>query len=274
MKMLKKFASSAFLLLICLCFLACGNNNVITEISLGDGLPVWELEGEYIASVPSEAEDSSLTGIYTTDSDCADIWVYSYPKDNGKTLEAFGQELAGEYGVFCNMMKDGEIPVAVINYYESAEAEPYIVQAYIYESETEFIKICNKFKTETVPLGTGGLNINMIREYEAEERSGDDKGLSFDTVYSSDNDKLPLLRVAEFNKKEFPVEAGDPDLSKALKDKQVEILGEDGWTCKDFISLYGEIYDLKKGELQNRNGLNLAFIGFVDNGIFKTRAFI
>ncbi len=273
MKKCKKIFYAAVLLIFTFCLSGCSRATSVTEIPLGDNLPMWILdEAHIVAELPDNAGEQGLIGIYTTDTNQADVYVYSFPKEDDVSLEEFGQQQAAEHNIFCNMLTDRNVPVAVLNYYESMEDEHYIVQAYIYEADANFVEVCTMFKTEPVSFGSGDLSIHMIREYDAQEQN--DSPLIFDMEYLTENDRLPLLRVRQFSKNDFPAEAIEPDLLNDVSDSQYAELAEDGWTLEEIISLYDESYDLLRGEVMYRNNLTLAFIGYIDDGIFKTRAVV
>ncbi len=272
MKKRKAWLCAAAALIFALCLSSCGKADSVTEISLGEDLPVWMLDGEHTAErIPKNAGEG-LIGIYTDKSGLADVYVYSFPKEEGLSLEEFGQKLATERNIFCNMLTDRDVPAAVLNYYESVGEEHSVVQAYIYESAGNFLEVCTVFKTELLPFGSGDLSIRMIREYAGEEKTG--SPLAFDREYLTENDRLPTLRIREFSKDEFPTEILEPDLADAVSEEEYSALAEGGWEAEEIISLYGESYDLLRGDVMFRNDLNLAFIGYIDEGIFKTRAFI
>lgn len=273
MKKRKDCFYAAALLIIAFCLIGCAGAGAATEIPLGDDLPVWVLDEVHtVASLPDNAGEQCLIGIYATDTDRADVYVYRFPREDGVSLEEYGQRRAAERNVYCNMLTDRGVPVAVLNYHECAEGEHYIVQAYIYEADSDFVEVCTLFKTEAVPFGAGDLSIRMIREYDAQAQNG--SPLVFDTVYLTENDRLPLLRIRQFPKNDFPANVIEPDLLPAVSEERYADLAEDGWTAEEIISLYGERYDLLRGEVLFRNDLTLAFIGYIDDGIFKTRAVV
>ena len=128
------------------------------------------------------------------------------------------------------------------------------------------------FKTEKTQLGSSDLSICMIKEYEAEK--SDDSFFPDETVYVTENDRLPTLTVRQFGKDYFSADTFDTDLLPDTAEAQFSAYAEDGWTLDEAVSLYSGEYDLLKGEVIERNGLDLAFIGYIDNGVFKTRAII
>lgn len=270
---MKKSVFTAVLLIVLLCIGVCAQAGSVTEIQLGDGLPVWQLdEAHTAAALPDNADEQGLIGIYSTDTGLADVYVYSFPRDGGVSLEEFGQQLAAERNIFCNMLTDRGTPAAVLNYYDCIDDGHYIIQAYIYEAEKSFIEVCTMFKTECVSLGAGDLSIHMILEYDAKAQT--ESPLLSDTLYCTENDRLPQLRIREFGKDDFPIEFAEPELFNSVSDEKVADLAADGWTLEEFVSIYDESYDLLKGEVTSRNDLDHAFIGYIDGGIFKTRALI
>ena len=269
---MKKPVLAAVLLIVFLCMSACQDKSV-TMIPLGDGLPIWMLDESHTAAdLPDHADEQGLFGIYTTDTGYSDVYVYSFPKDAGVSLEKFGQQLAAERHIFCNMMTDRGTPAAVLNYHDCVDGEHYIVQAYIYETDENFVEVCTMFKTESVSLGSSDLSIHMIRAYDAQKQA--DSPLLSDTIYSTGNERLPQLRIRQFRKDDFPAGTIEPKLLRAVSDERCAALAGDGWTLEEFVSLYDESFDLLKGEVTCRNDLNHAFIGYIDEGIFHTRAFI
>lgn len=209
--------------------------------------------------------ESAATGL-------SEVSGYSYPKEDGVSLEEFGQKKAAEHNVFCNMMTDGGAPAAVLNYHDCAEGRHYIVQTYFHETGDCFVEVRTAYKTEPVPLGSGDLSIHMIREYEAREQK--DSPLLFDAAYSAANERLPQVFIRQFYKDDFPAGIIEPKLRGAVSDDRCAGLAADGWTLEELISLYRAGFDLLKGEITRRNGFDLAFIGYIDEGIFKTRAFL
>lgn len=273
MKKYRKWLYTALLLIFSLCLCGGSGNASVTEIPLGDDLPVWRLDGVHTAAeLPDNAQERGLIGIYTTDTDRADVYVYRFSRENGVSLEEFGMQQAAERGVFCNMLTDRNVPTAVLNYHECMEGNHYIVQAYIYDAGADFVEVCTLFKTEPVSFGSGGLSIRMIREYDAQEQN--ESPLNVGTAYFTENDRLPLLRIRQFSKQDFPAEIVEPDLLNTVSEEQYAALAEDGWTLEEIVLLYDESYDLLRGDVMCRNDLTLAFIGYIDGGIFKTRAVV
>ena len=270
---MKRSFFTSVLLISLVCTGVCCYAESTAAIHLGNGLPDWELIGPYtVTKLPETSDDEGLSDIYRSDAGFSDIYIYRYPKDDSISLEQFTQQLASERHIFCNMITDRGVSAAILNYYDCINGDPYIVQAYIYETDDSFTEICTHFKTESVPFGSNGLSIHMISEYDAQEQKY--TPLLSDTVYSTENDRLPQLRVREFPKNDFQVEIIEPELFDVISDGKYTALAKDGWTLEEFVLIYDECFELSKGEVTCRNDLDHAFIGYIDNGIFYTRAFI
>ena len=270
---MKKLIAAAVLLLLVFGIAVGCPAGAVTSIPLGDGVPVWQLDGAYTsARLPENAGEQGLTGMYTDGAGMTDVYIYRFPRDAELSLEEFGQQLAAERHIFCNMMSDRGVPVAVLNYFDRAGGEPCIVQAYIYDAGDHFTEVCTRFKTDAVPFGCGELSIRMPRAYEAQEQTG--SPLLSDTVYVPGHDRLPPLRVRQFDKEDFPVGLVEPELLDAVTEERLAALAADGWTPDELVTVYGERYELSKGEVTRRNGLDHAFLGYIDGGVFHTRAFL
>ena len=263
----------AFVALLVLCAGICCNAVSSTSIPLGDGLPDWLSEGVYTAKAPQEFTTvEGLAGIYTADADSPVIYVYRLSKADGISLEEFGQQMGEQHHVFCNMMNDRGVSAAVLNYYDCYGDEPFIVQAYIYETEDHFVEVRTLFRTVLIPFGGDDLFIHMINEYE--EQVQKDSSLLSDAVYRTANEKLPQLRIRRFPKAEFPVEIVEPALLDAVSAEEVAALAADEWMLDEFVTIYDKRFELLKGEVTCRNDLDHAFVGYIDDGVFHTRAFI
>ena len=270
---MKKLIAAAVLLLLVFGLVLGCPGGAVSSIPLGDGVPAWQPEGAYTAArLPENAAGQKLTAVYTDAAGVCDLYVYSFPREAELSLEEFGQQLAAERHIFCNMMTDRGVPVAVLNYFDRMDGEPYLVQAYIYDAGDHFAELCMRFRTDDVPFGRGELSIHMPRAYEAQEQTGG--ALLSDTVYTPDRDRLPPLRVRQFAKDAFPVETVEPELLDAVSEEQLAALAADGWTPDELVTAYGQRYELSKGEVTCRNGLDHAFLGYIDDGVFHTRAFI
>lgn len=267
---------SSAVLFLTLC--SCGTHAEISSpepvhsIERGDGLSAIALDGTYYAAEPPEYCADAVSAYTTADPNLPDVCVFSYPADSGETLEAYGQERAAEKGVFCNTMTiDGET-AAVLNYYQNDGENGYIAQSYIYKGETGFSEVLYLFKTEEIPLGDSGLSVRIANGYT----SGSDADSLFPTeyVYETESDMLPALRIREFDKDYFSEATYSDELLPETTKEEFSLLALDGWTLEEGIDFYADRYELKKGELMHRNGLDIAFIGYIDNGIFTVRAII
>lgn len=282
MKNCKKIIIAVLLILAAAaCLTSCGKKHV-DEFSIGEGLPTWYLSKEYYAAeLPDDAAEQDLYAIYKTDeADDPDVYVYRYEKQ-GKTLEDMGNELAGKYKVFCNMInykncpiaEDDDTPVANVTYYDTMGEEHYIVRTYIFEGSDEFVKLCLMNKTSPVQLGKTEYNLQMINGFESAEET--DSAFPYEEVYKYDNHPyLPTVRIRQlpkdcFTENDYSAEAL-PETAKA----EFAQFAADGWSMDEIIAVYKENFDLLKGEVIHRNGFDTAFIGFIEDGIFYVRAFL
>ena len=239
------------------------------EIALGDGLPVWETEFEVRkAKLPKDAASSGLCEVYAAKQGTPTVEI-SRLEGNGMSLEEYGQALASEHGIFCNLIEDRGVPAAVLNYYN--EQEQVIEQVYIYQTEEGFTRVCTKYPTEEKPFGSDGATFHMIRGYEEKIISRDEP---YAAEYSIDSKKLPAVAVREFSADATSDEAIAAGFDAEGDAEAFDAYAQDGWTMEEWIAFYEERFDLKKGEIIERNGLDAAFIGYVDDGIFKVRAFL
>ena len=166
-----------------------------------------------------------------------------------------------QYGIFNtpNTMGDhmnvlysnDEIKILICYYYEYFEGEHYINQAYIYEATEKFVEVCTRFRTENVKIGSSGLSIRMMREYD--EKELDDKRLLFEKEYTANNDHLPAINIKQVSKEDFSVETAEPDLLAVIEKNGISVK-KNAQALEEILSLYETGYDLKKGEIINRNG--------------------
>lgn len=268
MKKLKRIFLLAVLIIAALALTACGKTEPVNEVSLGDGLPAFEF------SVPMNKADISeenLEAAYVTDNTTApDVYVYSYEKADGQTLEDFGGEFAAQYKVFCNMISYEDIPCANITY-ELTDGKDFIVRSYVFESDDAFKQICFRYKTEKTVLGESGKTISLMDGWEEKTADG---AFPAETDYEYADEYLPLIRIREFDKDYFTAETYDEALMPNTTEEEYSEWAEDGWTLEEAIAFYDDNYELLKGELIWRNGLDVAFIGYIDEGIFYVRAVI
>lgn len=263
------------MLLAVLLLTACGNSdsNTVDEIALGDGLPTFELQDGPYKIVPTYSDDDVQETLYTAqNTDAADVCVYSYGKADGQTLESFGQDWAAEYNVFCNMTSYDGYDCANVTYYKEIDGEDYIIRSYIFESEDEFKIICFLYKTEITELGESGKVISLINGYSAEDAA--DSVFPDETDYEYEDEYLPTIRIREFAKDYFTADTFNEKLMPDTTREEYSAWAEDGWTLEEAIEFYDDNYELLKGELIQRNGLDVAFIGYIDEGVFYVRAVI
>ena len=267
----KKIVALALAVAVLLCTVACGSKTY-QEIPLGDGLPTWQLAQTYTAAkLPADAKAQDLTAIYTAD-DAANIYVYRYEKQDGATLENMGQELAATYKVFCNMVEVDGCPGANVTYYEAMGDAHYIVRSYLFEGTEEFVKLCFLHKTEQISLAESDLQIHLMSGYTKAENL--DRLPPHETEYTYADEYLPTVRIWQRSKLDLLPELYDAGLSGKVTDEQYAAYAKDGWTLEEIVSLYDGAYDLLKGELIQRNGFDVGFIGYIDAGVFYVRAFI
>lgn len=271
---MKKITSFILIILAMLSFAACGSNNGCTEVSLGENLPTWGFADTlYPAELPADASETGLTDIYKSDrQDIADAYIYHYPKEEGITLEAFGQQQAADRKVFCNMTAYGDVPAANVTYYETAYGADNIVRSYIFEAEDEFVKVCSVHKTERIALGESDYTVAMPGGYTETENA--ESIFPYEKVYTYEDEFLPTVRVRQFAKDYFTEALFDADRMEGMSGEVYEACADQGWTLAEFVDLYGDRYKLLKGETFNRNGLDVGFVGYIDEGVFYVRALI
>lgn len=258
-------------LIISLC--ACTSGKKITDIPLATDLPVIHTEEPYYdEKLPDNAEKEGLVKTYTSKSDDPDIFVYNIPAKKGETLQSFGQKQAEKHGVFCDIIQKDKTQSAVLNYYQREGDDHFIIQEYIYISKNRFVKVDYRYKTVKTPLGTTGLNFRLIRGYDEEDRP--DSDFSYNKKYSTEKDDLPDVRVCQFAKKDFADKGIRKKYFRKISQEQFDNYAENGWTLKEILKVYKKNYDVKKGEFMNKNDHDIAFIGFIQDGIFYVRAFI
>lgn len=270
---MKRTAAFILAIISILCLASCGKSTGYTEVSLGDDLPVWEFTDTlYAEKLPGDAEETGLVGVYKTDkADKADIYIYRYDKD-GLSLEEFGGQQAGEHKVFCNMTSFKDVPCANVTYYDTAYGDGCIVRSYIFEDGDEFVKLCSAHKTNAISLAGSDYTIRMISGYTEAENT--DSVFPYEEVYTYEDEYLPTVRVRRFAKDCFTPDTYDAALMPGTGREQYEAYAADGWTLEEAVSLYDDNYELLKGELINRNGFDVGFIGYIDKGIFYVRALI
>lgn len=271
--MLKKILAIAVVIISALLLVACGGSNAVDEIALGDGLPTFESpEKLYLTALPDDA-DEGLEAVYTTENeDVPDVWVYSFGKAEGQTLESFGQDWAAQYKVFCNMISYDDCPCANVTYYRNVDGEDRIIRSYIFESDECFRVICFLYKTEVTELGDSGKLVSLMSGFR--EDTVYDEVFPYEREYEYEDEYLPLIRVREFEKDYFTADSYDAKLMPDTTREEYSAWAQDGWTLEEAIEFYDDNYELLKGEIIQRNGLDAAFIGYIDGGVFYVRAVI
>lgn len=256
----KKFLPLLLFALLVSLLTACGEKTV-REIDLGEGLPAWTLEEEYREE---KAPEGYAKHFSPARDEAADIYLLSLPKGEGETLESRGQALAAEHQVFCNMISVEETPTDNISYADVEGGEPSIVRSYLFEGDKDFTELRFVYETEETAFGKDGMTISMIEGFREEE---DPESIyENETVYTFEDPYLPFMRVRAFDKDSFVAEGASPE--------DFDLWAEDGWTLEEIIACYDAEYDLKKGEIIHRNGLDAAFVGYIEDGVFYVRAAI
>ena len=273
MKILTKLVLLAVLIMASLALSACGKTEPVSEVSLGDGLPTFEVaEENYKTVYPTDYDDPGLEIAYTTENNAVpDVWLYSFEKAEGQTLESFGNDIAARYKVFCNMISYEDVPCANITYYRNVGDTDCIIRSYVFEAEAEFKAICLLYKTTEAQLAETNKTIDLMSCYSEKET---DSIFPYEKVYEYADDYLPTIRVREFGKDYFSAETYDASLMPNTTEEEYSSWAEDGWTLEEAIEFYDDNYELLKGEIIQRNGLDAAFIGYIDEGVFYVRAVI
>ena len=273
--MLKKILAIAIAIISALLLVACasGASNAVDEIALGDGLPTFELSKALTkAAVPNDA-DEGLQAVYTNvDADVPDVWVYSFGKADGQTLESFGQDWAAEHKVFCNMISYDDCPCANVTYYRNVDDEDRIIRSYIFESDESFRVICFLYKTEETGLGESGKLVSLMSGFR--EDTVYDGVFPYEREYKYEDEYLPMIRVREFGKNYFTADTYNSELMPDTTQEEYSAWAQNGWTLEEAIEFYADNYELLKGEIIERNGLDAAFIGYIDGDVFYVRALI
>lgn len=270
--MKKRILSFLLALLTALSLTACGRS--YDKIELGDNLPTIEFsETHRSGKLPDDTKEQNLTDVYTTENEAApDVYVYRYEKAEGETLDSFGAAQAEEHKVFCNMTEYAGVPAANVTYYQKLDGRDYIVRSFIFEDEAEFVKLCFMHKTKDLKLGQSALSFKLMSGYSSYVNK--DSVFPFEEVYEYEDEYLPTVRVRRCAKDYFTADKYDESLIPGTSKEHFEAYAVDGWSLDDVIAVYGENYELLKGEKINRNGFDIAFIGYIDAGIFYVRAYI
>ncbi|MBQ0098027.1 MAG: hypothetical protein KBS62_03725 [Oscillospiraceae bacterium] len=271
---MKRTVSIILILCIALCLLpACSLNGTVTEFQIGDGLPVWKFnEPRHEKELPANAEELGLVKIFAGDEDNADIYVYEYEK-NDMTLEEKGQEQAGEYQVTSSIRVSNDRYTATYIYFDAKSEEKNIVQAYIFEGLQKFVKICVRYKTDQLSIGESNLTFRIPKGYSVRKIHDDVFPSCFQ--YSSNTDYMPKIVARIFDKNYFTADMYDETLMKNITKEDFEFFAKDGWTLKETADVYASMFaPVKRKEMMNRNGFNIAFLGYTQDGILSARAII
>ncbi len=244
----------------------------VFEIPLGEGLPAWPAAGEYrVASARSETGYPAL--LYVSDDENApDLRLTRRQKEAGETLESAGEKLAGEKKVYCNMTSRMGAPTAELTFFEASGGAEYVVSAYVFEGENELVTLSELRKTTRVPLVGTGLTMCLMNGFSASENRA---GLfPEELVYTYGDPFLPTVRIRRFAKTDFPETSYDPALTPKTTRGEFAELARGGWEREDIVALYMREHDLSRHEVFRRNGLDAAFVGFTEEGVFTVRAYL
>ena len=177
------------------------------------------------------------------------IRKYTWMK-NGQNLEQAGQELAEENHVFCNQTMALSLPTENVTFYRKIAGKDYIVRTYLFDTGKDFQILCFLHPTEEVPLVDSGYKINMISGYEKSENK--ESLFPYEEVYTYQDENLPTVRIRQFDKDFF------------AKDT----------TLDDITAYYAENKDLIKCDRSVRNGFDMVFLGYIENGELTARAYL
>lgn len=220
--------------------------NAVKKASLGKTLPEWHFtETLYEGLVDEKARALGLAGVYKSDVSMEDVRIYRIPKD-GRSLEEYGKQEAEKLMVFCNMMDVSGYPAAVLNCYDDNHEEPIYVQEYIFEDRDEFVKVCTIYKTREYDLSRADAVFRLPLEYSEKIVTEGREFVSI--IYEEYCEKLPTFRLTQI-------------------EKQAE-----GRTLEEEIEYYGKEHKLIRGDLFKRNGLETAFMGWIENGKLYVKA--
>lgn len=202
-------------------------------------------------------------GFISSDREKPNIDLYGDGK-NGYTLEEFGQMQAKKHNVFCNMMGDS----AVLNYYYGG----YFCQDYITELNGTFFTVSYGYISEKHTVS--GTDMSFMLPVGYTGTADNETAFEHETDFAPGSSNFPDLSVRTFAKDYFTADKYDAAIFPGTTKEQFTSYAEDGWTLDEWLKLYGENHELVKGEVMKRNGLELTFVGFVENGIFNVRAVI
>ena len=241
---------------------ACGMNSYPVEMDEMEAL--CNIDDSYIYYIRTYSDPKNLTGRFISkDADKPEIQIFADAKTD-KTLEEFGQSQAEMHNVFCNMMGD----TAVLNYYLGGR----FVQDYIAERNNVFFTFSYVYKPEKHTVSGSDMSFLLPAGYTGTTDA--DSAFEHEVDYAPNSESFPDLSVRSFAKDYFTADRYDANVFTGTTKKQFASYAKDGWTLDEWLKLYGENHELVRGEIMKRNGLDLAFIAFVEDGIFNVRAVI
>ena len=218
----------------------------VDRAELGNGLPQWHFtETLYEGHIDEKAGAMGLAGVYKSDVSKEDVRVYRIPKE-GRTLEEYGKQESEKLLVFCNMMDVEGYPAAVLNCYDDNHEEPIYVQEYIFEDSEEFVKVCTLYKTNEHELKLSDAVFRLPAEYAESVVTEGREYISM--IYEEYCEKLPTFRLTQIRK-----EAEGKSLEEELKETGME-------------------HELIRGEIFRRNDIELAFMGWIEEGKLFVKA--
>ncbi len=269
MKRLLSISLCLVLLLSALCLSGC-KATTLTEIPLGGELPSFQLERP-VKEVNLSDSDTQQNIVASYAGEGLTVTVFKLPNTSNLTLREYGTAQAEKLHVYCNLVSYEKSPAANICYADTINDKPCLVRSYIFSGKGEFVKINLNYETAAEPLGKTGKTIRFITGYS--KSNTESSPFKNETLFTYEEPYLSTTRIREFDKTQMLTQY-DPALFPKTGKDGYDKLEANGWTLEEFITLYGQNHELKKGELIKRNGLDVAFIGYVENGHFFVHAFI
>ena len=252
----------------------------VSSFAMGKGLPEWRFSRPMIClPVPEELSEKGAAAMYTAaedQPDSADVTVFRYPKTDGMTLSDFAAEMAGKYGVnLASYVYEGT-EIFDYLYFESGGAEErgQIVSANLCEADDCFVDIEVRYRCFEAELGSG-KTIVLPKEYSLNK--SDSEALFPDGknyLPSSSGEHLPEVFTARIAGDALTADHYDAEKAGSVTEERFSALCEDGWTAEELIELYGGKHELLRGDIYERNGLDVCFIAYIEDGILYANAFL
>ncbi|MBQ0084085.1 MAG: hypothetical protein KBS52_04895 [Clostridiales bacterium] len=241
------------------------------EFSMGKGLPTWEFNEPRQKVLPDSNSDKNLIAIYKTDSTHADVYVYEYEKE-GITPESMAKSEAENLGLRVTAIKDKGADAQTYISFEKTDDKSYINQVYFYEGTEKIVKICVKYKTDTLKLADTDYTFCLPSGYTAEVKTDD--VFDYYCEYTTKSAYLPPIIIRKFAKDYFSSETYDLSKVTGITEEEYDALAKDGWTLEEELEYYKKTHELDRGEIINRGDKRVTFIGFFDGDMQKARAII